>query len=337
MFKSAKLVSKLKLEISYSENHLLCCSSKRLNMLSDDVLNELLEDSMFQEELVALTWPSISVESKLQFIHASQTDIYPPRTYSFVLDIALEDDAPIVRYWAARYYNFTPEPLIPVERDSGDGYFSSFMEMVDSSLEKAYSRTRKASSDDCELVRVFGEQATILPRLSDISTLTGKTVIIRNKRFGSPGHEWFHWFSSYVQVAVDNEDLSPDISSCISAFAKSQWLAEAIDQASCAQDSELSIILVDMLNDLWGTLAKNNRGISRTIVRELPIRVNEYHVNLLDHIGNDDSYLIDTLAHRDDFYTETLVSSFLTHVADETSGYGERSVDSAQKLLSGLS
>ena len=70
-------------------------------MLSEDILEELTRSSALQRDLVRLAWHSLSTESKLQLVQAIQSGL-TPSTPDWLVDLALKDAAPIVRFWAAR-------------------------------------------------------------------------------------------------------------------------------------------------------------------------------------------------------------------------------------------
>ena len=118
-------------------------------MLSDQVLIELARNSPLREELITAAWPSLSTESRLEVIDA----VVPPRERGsstvpdYLLDLALSDPAPIVRYWAARSYYFRRPVLGP------DGkVVPSKIPSLETPPEE-YQRTARVEGDRSPLVR----------------------------------------------------------------------------------------------------------------------------------------------------------------------------------------
>lgn len=71
-------------------------------MLSERVLDELVRRSALSEELSKALWPDLSVASKLQLLTAYQAE-FSPSTPAWLTDLALEDNSPVVQYFALRH------------------------------------------------------------------------------------------------------------------------------------------------------------------------------------------------------------------------------------------
>jgi hypothetical protein len=83
-------------------------------MLSEQVLDELTRNTALQQQMVVAAWPALSTESRLQVIEKVQRND-SQGTFTWLMELCIDDPAPIVRYWAARRYPFpsgveTPTP-----------------------------------------------------------------------------------------------------------------------------------------------------------------------------------------------------------------------------------
>jgi hypothetical protein len=71
-------------------------------MLSERVLEELIRHGDLSQALSTALWPDLSVESKLQLLTAHQTG-YSPSTPDYLVDLGLDDESPVVQYFALRH------------------------------------------------------------------------------------------------------------------------------------------------------------------------------------------------------------------------------------------
>lgn len=136
-------------------------------MLSEQVLEELARNAPLQKLMVETAWPSLSAESKLQVIHAVQRND-SDGTFTWLMELCIEDPAPIVRYWAARRYPFapavdrvTPEPFTAFNRPTPEN--------------EKLLRT-KATADSSELVR-----ACVAEDHWEAGATVNRLVFARNK------------------------------------------------------------------------------------------------------------------------------------------------------------
>jgi len=75
-------------------------------MLNDQILESLARNTPLREHLVSLVWPSLSTESKLQLIETLQGTDPMMETPYWLMQLAIDDEAAAVRYWAARNFHF---------------------------------------------------------------------------------------------------------------------------------------------------------------------------------------------------------------------------------------
>lgn len=136
-------------------------------MLGEQVLEDLARNAPLQKLMVETAWPSLSVESKLQVIHAVQGSD-PDGTFTWLMELCIDDPAPIVRYWAARRYPFPPEVdhVLP-------GAFAAFNKP---SPENEKLLRTKAAADSSELVR-----ACVSDNPWEAEAIVNRLVFARNK------------------------------------------------------------------------------------------------------------------------------------------------------------
>lgn len=113
-------------------------------MLSKQVLKELTRNTALQKEMVQAAWPSLSIESRLQVIERVQ-DNDSNGKLTWLLELCIDDPAPIVRYWSARRYRFPSGVETPAA-----GSLAAFLP-TPTETEKCLRE--KALSDSSNLVR----------------------------------------------------------------------------------------------------------------------------------------------------------------------------------------
>jgi hypothetical protein len=157
-------------------------------MLSENVLADLARRSPSQSMLVTAAWPSLSTESRLQVIAAVQGDGASPHTPDWLLDLAMQDSAEIVRYWAARAAWF--------RKDRPEGL----------------DRVATAQNDPSAIVRFSVERG-----LYDYDALTAmsqqqRLIAIRNQDPSLLG------FIDWLEKAIDTQVSDADLRDCAAEY-----------------------------------------------------------------------------------------------------------------------
>lgn len=172
-------------------------------MLSDAVLADITRPGPTQSMVVTAAWPSLAVESRLQVIAAVQGNGVNRSTPDWLLDLAMQDSAAIVRYWAARGAHFREEGPLDFTATSEDGTFQR-----KPAAPEDIARARAARQDPSELVRLSVDRLGIL--LSDAFTAMPqqeRLIAIRDQshpRFSS----FIDWLCKAVEAQVPDEDLA---------------------------------------------------------------------------------------------------------------------------------
>jgi hypothetical protein len=178
-------------------------------MLSDAVLADITRPGPTQAMIVAAAWPSLAVESRLQVIAAVQGNGVSRSTPDWLLDLAMQDAAAIVRYWAARGAYFREEGSVDFSEKSDDGFFKRKPAPPEDT-----ARALAARNDPSELVRLSvdrlgilgGDELTSMPQQQ-------RLIAIRNQ-----AHPSFSSFVDWLCKAVEEQVPDEDLATCSAEF-----------------------------------------------------------------------------------------------------------------------
>jgi hypothetical protein len=156
---------------------------------------ELVRSSPLRPYVLKAAWPALSVESKLHIIGAVASQDFNAIVPDYVVDLALGDPTPIVRYWGARSFNFSPvrfnEPLPPDELE----------------------RKARADSDECDLVRAAASAQGLTSGLIELPQLA-RLVMIRALARPRTGD-----FVTFLWEAISKGRASVDeVVDCVSEY-----------------------------------------------------------------------------------------------------------------------
>jgi hypothetical protein len=169
-------------------------------MLPETVLEELTRATGLREHLVAMAWPNLSTESRLQVIATIEGTGVSKGTPTWLTKLALNDAAPIVRYWAARHSFF---------RNKGpEQYREEFKAFA--ATEEDQALYAKAEADPCDLVRYCLGKGTVLT--INYKTLTALSQLERLafiRHLDIPNLESFiAWLEEATSAAVPDPELA---------------------------------------------------------------------------------------------------------------------------------
>jgi hypothetical protein len=166
-------------------------------VLSEAVLEELLRNTPMREYLVREAWPDLSTESRLQVIQAMNVEPLAGIP-EWLSALALDDTAPIVRYWAASrtYFKRPPPADSPAVLAPLYGRTPSQVDLCE-----------RARNDSAELVRLCAACGETL----SFSTLTSlpqfqRLAFLRGLSMPSP-EEFFEWLKAAISAGVVDREL----------------------------------------------------------------------------------------------------------------------------------
>lgn len=166
-------------------------------MLPEKVLEELTRRTPFTREIVATAWPSLSTESRLQIVQVLQGDGFTASTPQWLAELALDDPAPIVRYWAAKRTYF--------KRGDAPEYAKGFEFMAATEEDKAL--VARAESDACDLVRLCVEQGEKV-NFKKLHEVPQRMRLAFLRHLTGPHFETFmDWLSDSVDAGLPDTDL----------------------------------------------------------------------------------------------------------------------------------
>jgi hypothetical protein len=185
-------------------------------MLPEGVLEELARDTALRQHLVEMAWPSLSTESRLQVLQAIQGVGVWVRTPSWLTKLALDDPAPVVRYWAARHTYF--KNGAPEQFEDGEE-----RELLAASHEDK-ALYAKAAADDSQFVR-FCTREYAMRTGGDYMGLTSASQLERlvfiRRQLPDLRH-FIEWLEEAVARGVPDRELRD----CAEEFFMLPWLQE---------------------------------------------------------------------------------------------------------------
>jgi hypothetical protein len=226
-------------------------------MLAETVLADLVQTGPLREHLVAMAWPSLGVPERLQVIQAIEADGASRTTPTWLLDLALADAAPLVRYWAARYGHFpTRKATGPTERHPN----------IQAS-EMALSHTERVQADPREIVRAclmdmdfgMGDEFTKAPQVARLAAL-------RKARAGS-GPWVIDWLAAAVMARVPINDLRE----CAEEFFGRADVAREFQQDDF-EDGTDAYTAGETLRKCWALVRVVDPSFGIHLARMLPLK-----------------------------------------------------------------
>ena len=179
-------------------------------MLSEAVLVDIARPGPTQQMVVAAAWPSLAVESRLQVIAAVQGGGINRSTPDWLLDLAMQDDAAIVRYWAARSAYFREEGPFDLNEKMDQGFFKR-----KPAAPEDLARARAARSDSSELVRLSVDRLGILGGGDVLTSMPQLQRLIAIRNDANPT---FSAFIDWLCRAVEEQIPDDELASCSAEF-----------------------------------------------------------------------------------------------------------------------
>jgi hypothetical protein len=232
-------------------------------MLSDQVLMELARSSPLRSELLKAAWPALSTESKLQLIDAVSTPAGSPHTPQDVGDLALNDPAPIVRYWAARFFYFQ---RLRVDQD---GRYVGFSEPTPEELRI----TARADADDCALVQAAAKRSGVA--FGDLAELPQLARLVELRRASHPTTEGF---ARFIETAVEKGIPIEQVRDCIWEYFASEDVRHELDDLD--EDGFTEFSKTRGYARLWSIAATAPADIARLIANNAGLKGKFWKIEL---------------------------------------------------------
>lgn len=229
-------------------------------MLSEDILEELTRSSALQRDLVRLAWHSLSTESKLQLVQTMQSGP-TPSTPDWLVDLALKDAAPIVRFWAARYAylptSVPDNPLIPSMAPS----------------QEDVARWAAVQADPEPLISACAKCESSLWLPENLIEQPQSLRILTIRRLTSPDFAAFiDWIEKALAAGVSDEELQQ----CIHEFFALPGLKEELELPETEQDLYGAYSRERALEKGWELTKLAGVRAQRTLAFALPLQVGRH-------------------------------------------------------------
>jgi hypothetical protein len=175
-------------------------------MLSDSVFRQLTKSSPLQRRLVEAAWPNLTTESKLAIIDAACGPDKLRATPYFLVDLAQNDSAEIIRYWATVSAYF--------ERPPSNELAARFYQdrVIDPAQER---RTARFDSDPSELVQAAGAWTGIVSIEKSLIEHPQLTRLVQLRKASSPSTDSF---ADFVEAAIAAKLPDREVCECIEEY-----------------------------------------------------------------------------------------------------------------------
>lgn len=179
-------------------------------MLSDSILEQLSRDTSLRETMVTVAWPDLSVTERLQLMQTIQDGNYFGIA-TWLVKLAFSDDSPIVRFWAARHFDFDiSEYRYSFPDDPKDAMKKEWF----TPSEEQLALTEQVLKDPCELVRACLDTredglrgGLAWTRLSGVSQLQRLSFIRHQRRLSTHFTAFIDWLDEGIQEGLPDLEL----------------------------------------------------------------------------------------------------------------------------------
>jgi hypothetical protein len=253
----------------------------------------------------------LAVESKLQLISAYQETRFTG-TPLWLMQLAVADNAAVVRYWAARHYRFTDETdrLWPPN-------VGALNSPTDDLEKKLHTQLAEDSSD---LVK-----ACTAKKLWDKENYLGRLVFIRSK--GSPG------LVSGLNSAFDAGLSDDDLAGCFQELIARKEIIEDLNSKREFAEGDVAYYEGKVVKDGWALVAKAGPKLQRLLAHYLPTYRGLGYVTA-ETLASMPIEVLEVLAFRETKTAET--KKALELVMSNPEKYGEAAAATVKTALENL-
>lgn len=289
-------------------------------MLADSTLAELTKSSPSQEALVRLAWPSLDVASKLRVIELVQGfGGVSTATPDWLHDLAMRDEAGIVRYWSARAFYFKHGPV----QDPDPAKLVLFPTTAED-----VKRTEQAQADSEPLVRAATNHPVSFLNYEGLEKLTQleRLQLIRESK-----DSFIEPFVDWLTKCVDENLLSDEeMTAALLEFYKSRPFIETQKHIYQEWGGYYAFSSGKALEKAWALAPRAGPMLRSYIANGMPLRFKEglggVHDETLDSLPED---LQQWLLYRQ--HNEPMAAAFIERVRANPERYGEKLVEEVRK------
>lgn len=229
-------------------------------MLGEDILEELTRSSALQPDLVRMAWPALSSESKLQLVQALQAGL-TPSTPNWLVDLAMKDAAPIVRFWAARY------AYLP------DSVPDNPLMFLTAPSEEDVARRAVVQADAEPLVSACAKSESSSRLLDSLIEQPQSLRALTIRRLTLPD---FANFIDWLEKALTAGVADMELQECIHEFFAHPGLKEELELPETEQDPYGAYSREQALEKGWELTKVAGGRTQRTLAFALPLQVGQH-------------------------------------------------------------
>lgn len=234
-------------------------------MLADSTLAELTKPTPSREALVRMTWPNLDVASKLRVIELVQGfGEVSTTTPEWLHDLAMQDQAGIVRYWSARAFYFRQGPAQKKDPEK--------LVLLPTTAEDV-TRTEQAKADSEPLVRASTNQSRPFSRYEGIERLTS---LERLQQIRESQDSFLEPFVDWLTKCADENLLSDEeLTAALLELYKSRPFVETQQRLRQDGDDYYAFSSGEALEKAWALAPRAGPMLRSYIANGMPLRFKE--------------------------------------------------------------
>ncbi|ANB78123.1 hypothetical protein AYM40_37800 (plasmid) [Paraburkholderia phytofirmans OLGA172] len=284
-------------------------------MLSDKILEELVRRTPMSEHLVTEAWPDLSTESRLQIIQEI-VDANLGFLPTWLAVLAMNDRAPIVRYWAARSTYFK-EPESEGSTNATQALFG-FLNASTAEEKRLYAT---AKADSSQLVQAGIDKS--YRTLTDSTQLRRLTVL----RSQSMPHlaEFFGWLDAAIDAGVSDRELSE----CAQEFLALPKVNEELRRDPTDFEDGLNAYSAGkVFETAWRVAKKAGASLQRWLASNIPTRMGLWKLDV-DELAQMPDEVLAELPWRKDNSEE--VAAVLALMRDNPGRFPDKAIEALNR------
>lgn len=251
-------------------------------MLHEQVLEELTRKTQLQEHLVKMAWPDISTESKLAIIQSTQNSAMKS-TPSWLLRIAMEDKATVVRLWAAKHGYF--------EKPYKDGQ----LRFGEPPSEEDIALREKGLNDVEPLVRACVDMPSSLMGYDELTNMPqlDRLLSIRNNNFDRFDEAFINWIAKAFDAGISDSELRD----CVDEYFMTPGVSTSLTEEESG-DIFMDMGMKNGMEKGWELAKRVTPVLQLTLASRLPLRVGRFSKITAEEMAEWPSKIQDCLIYR---------------------------------------
>ena len=240
-------------------------------MLSESVIENLTRRGKLAQTLVEMAWPDLSVESRLQVIETitrRERDSLP----TWLVHLAMGDQAPIVRFWAAKCA-YLPKRRQPVATDDPEAAELNQMLASFAPGEEAVALRERVQNDSHSLVRECVDLTSTWDERFPSMTQEARLLRIRTVQLGSLSR-LIRWLKQGMASGVPDADLG----GCVAEHFQRQDLEDP--ESVTYYDGMDAYSAGSTVKEAWELIREAGPSLTMQLAWHLPTHAGMYSLSV---------------------------------------------------------